>query len=193
MVQMPSFRFYPDQFLAQSNGLSKNHQALLGLLVMNLFADAQASIPKPWAERVLGIRGNALLDFLDAALEVGYLVLDDAGDLIQPDVKRELDRATALCRPRCVGVNRRIGKTTIRTNHEKITLSFKRSPRPQGIEFAALAWLLGGAWPKGIGPAPDAANCIAASADLWQLASAGHADIDPMRCNAVLRRLGRTA
>lgn len=90
MANMAYFQFYPESFLSGTRGLSRRHQALYALLLINMYADETDMIGASAAQKRLGTRGKVWTDFVEALIEEGCVEVMADGAICQPRITREL-------------------------------------------------------------------------------------------------------
>lgn len=96
MTQKSFFKFYMDEFLNETESLSKRHRAYYAMLLIHMHATRRASLPPEDTKRQLGLKGDAWLDFLDVLERSGRIVRSPAGHIRQPQVDAALAQREAL-------------------------------------------------------------------------------------------------
>lgn len=98
MTQKPFFKFHMDEFLVETECLSKRHRAYYAMLLVLMHGARRASLPPDDAKRQLGLKGDAWSDFLDVLERSGRIIRSPGGHIRQPQVdvalvQREMLRA----------------------------------------------------------------------------------------------------
>ena len=96
MTHKPFFKFYMDDFLVETDSLSKRHRAYYAMLLVLMHGARRASLPPDDAKRQLGLKGGAWLDFLEVLERSGRIVRSPGGHIWQPQVDAALAQRGAL-------------------------------------------------------------------------------------------------
>lgn len=96
MTQKSFFKFYMDEFLVETDSLSKRHRAYYAMLLVLMHGARRASLPPEDAKRQLGLKGDAWPDFLNVLERTGRIVRSPAGHIQQPQVDVALAQREAL-------------------------------------------------------------------------------------------------